>query len=341
MVNIFGDRGKEGSRGERGPIGPVGRIGSAGSQGQKGDRGLQGSNGPAGPQGPQGDPGPIGKPGSFNDLCIWMPNSVLKQLQEQEEQCYSLTNISDIKRNEKDEIIEWKSRNKKHLSIIAENPSKDLIELPGYGYALDFHNSRYKAKEMNIFVCVNGYGYMCITFRVNGGEEQQTLLTNYKHTDRFHQFHEISVSSNEIRIWGSKNNKVIFIPIQHDCRTWTTLFLEYHYSPTTHLLQGSYIINNDEESQGDFAFQEPLFCRSGISIGGRSNNTQFLIGAIHAIECYFVDDSKEKIPYTLKDLIIKSQRVESDLIEDLSISDQYTGPPVKKKKKINQSESSS
>ena len=199
MVNIFGDRGKEGSRGERGPIGPVGRIGPPGSQEQKGDRGSQGLKGLAGPQGPQGDRGPVGKPGSFNDLCAWMPNSVLKQLQEREEICYSLTNLSDIKRNQKDEIIEWKCRNKKYGSINAENPSKDLIELPGFGYALGFHNSRYKANEMFIFDCLSGSGYLCITFRVSG-EGKQTLITNYNHTDPFHQFHEISVFCTKLNL---------------------------------------------------------------------------------------------------------------------------------------------
>ena len=91
-------------------------------------------------------------------------------------------------------------------------------------------------------------------------------------------------------------------------------------------------------------------CHSGTFIGGRPNNTKFLNGAIHAIECYSLS-TKQIMPHTLRDLIIKRQMVEK---EDLLTCIQYIGstlsnplvknriknqsdPPVKKRKK-NQSD---
>ena len=277
MVNIFGDRGKKGTRGERGAMGPTGR------------------------QGPRGERGPEGEAGSFDDLCSWMPNSVLKQLQEEEEMCYSLTSESDVKREE-GEIVEWKCRNKKHDSIKADIASKDLIEVSG-GYAIGFNRNRYKEEEMLMFQCLTGYsGYLCITFRVSG-EEEQTLMTNFQEGDRFHQFHEISATRDEIRIWGCKNKQPTFTSIKHDCRGWTTLFIEYKVSPSE--LKGTY---NIDGTQGEFTFDRPYVCRSGTFIGGRSDGTKFLTGAIHAIERYSME-SKQDLPYILKDLIIKGQKI--------------------------------
>ena len=131
-------------------------------------------------------------------------------------------------------------------------------------------------------------------------------MTNYKDTDHFHQFHEISATSNEIRIWGYRNRQSTYTPIKHDCHRWTTLFLEYKVS--TSALNGTYIIDG---AQGDFTFDITNVCGSVTFIGGRSDGTKFLNGAIHAIECYSVE-SKQELPYTLRDLIIESQKIDND-----------------------------
>ena len=60
----------------------------------RGDRGAKGSKrdqGVAGSKGDRGSPGPKGSPGTITDLCTWMPHTVLKNLQENEEDgCFSL-----------------------------------------------------------------------------------------------------------------------------------------------------------------------------------------------------------------------------------------------------------
>ena len=46
------------------------------------------SRGGKGPRGPRGFPG---KDSSINDFCTWLPNTILKQLEEHEEVCYILS----------------------------------------------------------------------------------------------------------------------------------------------------------------------------------------------------------------------------------------------------------
>ena len=310
-----GLKGTDGPKGEKGIQGPGGKDGEKGLPGSKGEKGSQGQTGKDGEKGPQGQKGKDGESG-MKEFCAWMPNMVIKHLQEEDEYCcFFLTDPKkDIKRNDKNKIVEWFNRNKKQQNIVAEIPAaEDLIKIFSYGYALDFQKSRYWAPEMDLFVCTPGYGYFCITFRVDSsGTEPQALVTNYKPNDPFHQFHEIIVSTNEIRIYGWKNKQLAFTTIHHNCTAWTTLFLEYHTTTRKQGLQGSFIINNDQSTQKSFTFDHPLMCRSGIYIGARKNNTQFMDGAIHAIESYFRELGHEKLPQPLKDLIIKNQMIHNN-----------------------------
>ena len=77
MVDVFGG-GSSSFRGLRGPRGP---------------QGSQGSEGPRGPHGLRGSRGMPGTEGSINDMCIWLPNTVLKYMHEtEEESCFSILN---------------------------------------------------------------------------------------------------------------------------------------------------------------------------------------------------------------------------------------------------------
>ena len=256
-----------------------------------------------GPRGPKGLPG---IPGSINDFCKWLPNSILNQLQTHEEFCYILSSFEDVTKNEKDLVTEWLSRNKRHFNYIAEIPG-EFLNIQTSKCKLDFKHNRYKNDEQDIFACLYGSGYFCITFKINQGEELQTIVTNHQiKPDIFHQFHEISACTNEIRIDGYKDNKPSYIIIQHDCRIWTTIFIEYKI--TSSELLGSYIINNDPSTQGNFSFQKPILCKAGIYLGSRHNNTKFLNGAIHAIESYFVPQNENLSP-DLQELIIINQMI--------------------------------
>ena len=307
-VDIFG-RSRWGG-GKKGPRGPAGPRGSKGEHGEKGTKGQDGKSGSIGPRGLKGEHGESGTTG----LCAWLPNTILNHLQKEDElMCFLLTDpTNDIIRNDKNKIIEWVNRNKKkQTNITAEIPAaEDLIHIFGHGYALDFQKSRYWAHNMDLFVCTPGSGYFCITFRVDGGE-LGTLVTNHTPDVPRNSFHEITVSSTEIRIHGWKNKQMTFITILHNCKAWTTLFLEYHRIDNS--LQGSYIINNNQSTEKSFSFDDPNYCRAGLYIGARKDNTQFMDGAIHAVESYFLDLNDEKLPRPLRNLIIKNQMIKANM----------------------------
>ena len=331
MVNIFGDRGGEegGSRGERGPIGPTGRIGppglkgDAGEEGVRGPKGSKGDQGVAGSKGDRGSPGPKGSPGTITDLCTWMPHTVLKNLQENEEAgCFFIADLSkDIKR-EGSVIKQWISRSQKHLNLEAERASKSLTDLANGHHALVFKNSRYINEDILLLANQPGsHGFICVTFYTSGGHEEQTILSNFQKSSG--NWHEISATNTEINIWGKENGKTKRVTIHHAVHSWTTLFIEYLGAyPQTH---GSYIINNDPKLTGTFTFDSSDEKSSGFSVGSRYDNTRFLQGGIASIEIYH-GKGKKQIPQAVKDLVIKNQ-----LIESKDIGDEEP-PPVKKKK---------
>ena len=257
-----------------------------------------------GPRGPRGFPG---KEGSINDFCAWLPNTIIKQLREQEEYCYLL----DPDDPEKDlvrrghEIVQWKCRNGNKPNLTAQLASSTLIETGDGGYAIDFHKNRYHIADGDLIRCDPGYGYVCVTFRVEA-ESESALITNHTTRDPLKQFHEISVTANEINIWGYRDGQPARETIQHNCRNWTTLFLDYVVSANIEL---TYILDNDPKMQGSFAFQHPQACLSHVYVGGRRDGTRFLTGAIHAIELYHTQ-AREPIPQSLKQMVIKGQQVQ-------------------------------
>ena len=175
------------------------------------------------------------------------------------------------------------------------------------GYALSFHNNLYKFVNSFVFRVLPGYGYLCITFKVNGAEEQ-TLITNNKQSHRFKTFQEISVSPTEIKIYGYVKDELSYHTIQNNCQNWTTLFIDYTNDESGNNMKFTYILNNDPSKQGNFTFQCPKFMKSGGTIGGRKDGTRPFSGEIHGLEVYF-NETPKSIPHSLKTLIIENQKV--------------------------------
>ena len=279
--------------------------------------GPRGHNGPPGPPGPRGL---IGNPGSIKDLCLWMPNMVLNTLREEDEQCcFLITDVrNDIKRDAKGHVTEWKSRTKdKSTNAIADTPCEDIVKIDDERYALDFHNSFYFADNVHFFPSLDKetrsvYTYICLTFRTQSDEEQ-TIVTNYDPDNPTIPFREISATSTEIHIWGASidGTNLSSVPIHHLTREWTTVFVEWFISP--HKNQGMYIIN-DNETTGFFTCQKNLEGAEevGISIGGRSDQSRSLTGAISALEIYTTVNTKEAtLPEPLRQCIIRNQLIKS------------------------------
>ena len=267
----------------------------------------------SGAMGPQGPPGPRGSPGSINDLCTWMPRTVLDRLQRTEEECCLV--IEDpskdiIREKGGGNITEWISRTGK-CNAKADKATKDLIHLPNGKYALDFHKNRYVVEGDNLYLGTDGYSYMCVTFRVQADTEQ-TIMSNYDPDNPDEGFQEISATSTEIKIWGiSKDEKPIYDTIQHDTRDWTTLFIDWtvHTNYRTHC---NYIINNDPATIGSYEFSNLGIHNPGFSIGGRYNDTKFMTGTISALEVYCNIHCTKSIPSSLRHLIISNQMVENE-----------------------------
>ena len=97
-------------------------------------------------------------------------------------------------------------------------------------------------------------------------------------------------------------------------------------------MYGNYIINDDAKTKGTFTFDQTGKHTSGIFVGSRVNNTQFLTGAISRIEMYYTIRKEKELPNPLKQLIIQNQMV---VTEKTHISRRLTrnDEPLKKKKK--------
>ena len=309
MVNIFGGDSVRGKDGIRGPAGVMGRPGSMGPSGPKGSAGAVGPAGDRGAVGPAGARGRAGPMGSsvITDLCSWMPNTVLEQLQtiEEEGSFFLIDLAKDIKRDKPGgSVTEWNTRSKshRHLNLKAKHPSKNVIQLPNGCYALEFDNSLYYNEEM--FDAI-GYGFICITFRVRGGGG--TLITNYD-SDNLDEFIEISATTSNICISGVENHEVEHIMIPHGCGNWTTLFVEWYTDLDENKKYGSYTINNGDAT-GHFTFDVLGLSATRVSVGG-GGLAQSLKGDISAIEIYNrTDMDKKQLPHVLKELIINNQMV--------------------------------
>ena len=268
------------------------------------------SRGGKGPRGPRGFPG---KDSSISDFCTWLPNTILKQIQEHEEVSYLLNSKNpeeDVTRDETRAIIEWKSRNRQKNNLIAVHSSSEIEEIPFKNYAMVFHKNLYHA-QINCFIntVIPGYGYVCITFKVDGEGEQVLISKDHPAHDRFREFHEISVTQTEINISGYLENKPTKIPIQHNCRNWTTFFLDYTTHDAVQTSEFTYILDNDSRMQGSFTLQRPRVYTLGAYIGGLKYGTKAFVGSLHGIELYHTK-IPQPIPQTLKELIIKTQQIQ-------------------------------
>ena len=255
-------------------------------------------------QAPRGPRGPRGIPGTIKDMCAWMPKTILKNLQQNEEVCcfFVADPTKDIKRKG-GSITEWITRSDNKFNLTGERPAKSLTELRNERHALVFKNTRYVSDDIMLLPNHPGtYGFTCVTFRTSSDQEQ-ALLSNFDPVSS--DWHEITVTSTSLGNWGTENGKPKMFPIQHTCRYWTTLFIEY--VATRHQTQFTYIINNDPKTTETFTFDSNQSEMNGCAVGSRYNNTRFFQGEIASIEMYHIKGNPP--PQCLKDLVITNQLI--------------------------------
>jgi len=302
-------------------------------------RGPPGVDGLPGPQGSKGDPGENG----INLMSVWMSNTLTKSLRENDENgCFFVRNLKDIERDGK-KIKRWKTKclNGKHLNAV--RPTENLIKLPDdQGYAIEFTNSLYIVKIALLMDYRPGYGFFCVTFKTQEVKEQ-TLFSNHDKYNLDYPANELLVSKSKISICGVKNEKPATFSIDHDCRDWTTLFVEWNVNKVQNESTFHYIINNDKQLTGSFSFDTFWTTTDFIAVGDRDGDSLYkpFNGQVRAIEFYFSTDILDGkcLPTSLRNKIIESQCVRSDVApsRNHNIDVEMEGPSCKMMKmdKIN------
>ena len=257
-------------------------------------------------KGPRGPRGFRGKDGTMTDFGTWLPQTVVNNLQVNDEKgAFFIENPERDLIRKKQVITEWVSRSKRRgRNFVAKQPSSEieLIEdfYDGDRYAMKFKTTHYYSHGLFLLLCAPGScGFICITFRTYSETEQVLICGQPPY---HHSASEIKISgANEITIQILDVKEII----HHPCREWTTLFIEYNSD--NHLSHFTYDVNGIVGS-----FTTPNAhgsAKSGVHLGCRWDNTNYLDGEIASVEMYENANTSAPLPDTLKNMVIKNQKL--------------------------------
>ena len=169
-----------------------------------GNQAVRGRKGERGPSGLRGLPGQKGDAGSIEDWCMWMGNTVLKNLELYDVKgCFFIDDPStDVDQKEKT-IIKWLSKTlHKKKNLIAEKPANQISEkLINDRYALMFDGTaRYYSAKLGLFQVTRGncFVFLCMTFKTTSDDKDQVLLSTCQVEEN--PYTEISISGVEKKI---------------------------------------------------------------------------------------------------------------------------------------------
>ena len=258
----------------------------------------------AGPRGPRGF---RGKDGTMNDFVTWLPQTVVNNLQvNDEEGAFFIEDPGRDLIRKKQAITEWVSRSKRGGNFVAKQPSSEIELIEDYyeedRYAMKFKTTHYYSPELFLLPGASGScGFMCITFRTYS-EKEQVLICSVPSIAPPSPASEIKISgANEITIQIHEVKEII----HHPCKGWTTLFIEYNSD--NDLSHFTYDVNGIVGS-----FTTPIdhgAVESGIHLGCRWDNTNYLDGEITSVEMYENTNTSAPLPDTLKNVVIKNQKI--------------------------------
>ena len=256
----------------------------------------------------RGRRGPPGRDGSIKDLCQWMPAGTLWNLWKYEETgAFHLGKTTDVQ-VQNHTVTSWNSRSELGKNLTSVHPAT-LTTFPN---AIEFTGKEYYHAPINTVACITGSGYLAITFQTDS-DHTQTLIGRYRKRDPLLQNFEINVTTNEIFVCGYAKNKPIQIPIMHNCRNWTTLFLQYTITPSKEM-HFEYMLDADIDQKGQFSLHASRGAKPSMILGAREDHTQYFSGKIHALDIYFTENSNERIPDPISLLVSRHQKVKSHVI---------------------------
>ena len=254
-------------------------------------------------EGPRGPRGFRGKDSSIVDFSTWLPNTLINNLQVNDESGAFFIENPDkdlIRQKNGKTITEWVSRSRRGGNLVALEPSSEIEKIDFTDrYAMKFKKTHYKSQE-GLFLGggQDTCGFMCITFRTNS-EDEQVLISGHHH--------QLDKPPCEIRVSGATEITIqihdVKEIIQHaSCKEWTTLFVEYNSDEK--LSHFTYDVNG---TVGSFTAPSCLFEILGYHLGCRGNGTNYLDGEIAAVETYENSNTAAPLPDTLKNIIINNQ----------------------------------
>lgn len=264
-------------------------------------------------EGPRGPRGFRGKDSSIVDFGTWMRHTVTNNLQVNDENGaffieYPDKDLVRPKGKGKD-ITEWVSRSRRGGNLVAKKPSSVIEKIEDYyetpdRYAMKFNKTHYQSLESPFLdgryeTC----GFICITFRTSS-EEDQVLMGGHDPSHRSPRMpaSEIKVSgATEITIQIHDVKEII----QHSCKEWTTLFIEYNSD--TKLSHFTYDVNGIMGSFTCPSIHGGTW--SGFHLGCRWDGTDYLDGEIASVETYENEDTAAPLPDTLKNIVINNQTI--------------------------------
>lgn len=262
-------------------------------------------------KGPRGPRGFKGKDSSIDDFCTWLPNTLVNNLQVNDETgAFFIENLEKdiVRKAEGKEITEWISRSKRRGNLIAKKPSSEIEKIEEFfrdsRYAMNFKTAHYHALQSPFLGGLKGTcGFICITFRTNSDSAEQVLMSNPTRHHPPTTEYEIKVSATEIIIQTRSNDTKKII--QHPCKEWTTLFIEYNSDD--HLSHYTYDVNGTIGS-----FTSPSLERehTGFHLGCRWDETCHLDGQIASVETYVNENTAAPLPDTVKNIVINNQRIQ-------------------------------
>ena len=270
-----------------------------------------GSTGTVVDKGPRGPRGVRGRDSSIVDLCTWLPHSVLDILQTNDENgAFFIENLDkDLVRpkGKGTDITQWVSRSRRGGNLVAKKPSSVIEEIEFLArtqYAMKFKTTHYlDAVSTFLQGRTDSCGFICITFRTNSEAEQVLMCQS---SSSHHK--PPPVVETEIRISGATEITIqvrgVKEIIQHSCKKWTTLFVEYNSDGE--LSHFTYDVNG---IIGSFTAPSQTVETLGFHLGCRFDETCYLDGQIASVETYDKSGTSAPLPDTLKSLVIENQKV--------------------------------